>query len=247
MHSHDRTILSSRIYWSGHLASFVLQLTNYYQILGVENFASAKEIRKAYISEIKKVHPDLNSSPKAIEKSKILNIAKEALETPAKKAKYDRRLKWHLEFPEVVQTYRRPTNSRTRDPRHKRYRPASAEELKRRKRRRVEQTMKEYEDNLKKYPIDLRYTLCGVYIAVSLVPVLIAVVYAEMPAGIFTGFIASFLFFNALITFVDEYYKYHDYLATKKPLLFDLDKRTNQILYYGYIGTMVGIFFLMSL
>lgn len=71
-------------------------MTNYYQILGLENFADSKKVHLRYIKLIKQYHPDINSSPDAADFTKILNLIKEELTDPDKKARYDYRLKWSL-------------------------------------------------------------------------------------------------------------------------------------------------------
>lgn len=73
-----------------------LVLTNYYQILGLENFADARQVHSRYIQLIKQYHPDINPSPDAAEFTKILNLIKEELTDPDKKERYDYRLKRSL-------------------------------------------------------------------------------------------------------------------------------------------------------
>jgi hypothetical protein len=82
-------------------------LTNYYQILGLENFSDARTVHARYIQLIKINHPDVNKNPDAAEFSKILNMLKEELTNPEKKATYDQRLRWHLQRP--TSTFSPPT------------------------------------------------------------------------------------------------------------------------------------------
>ena len=62
---------------------------DFYKILGVDKNASDDDIKKAYRTLVKEYHPDLNSSPEAAEKIKLINQAYEVLSDPAKRVKYD--------------------------------------------------------------------------------------------------------------------------------------------------------------
>jgi hypothetical protein len=77
-------------------------LTNYYQILGLENFSDARTVHARYIQLIKINHPDVNKDPDAAEFSKILNMLKEELTDPGKKDIYDQRLRWYLQNPTSI-------------------------------------------------------------------------------------------------------------------------------------------------
>jgi hypothetical protein len=212
-------------------------MINHYKIFGLPNYSNWTDVRKAYIQEIKKYHPDLNSSEEAIDICKQLNVAKEALETNIKKVKYDTRLKWHLSYGQRSSQSTTTSQPRTR----RRYSPpvTRKERARRSKEYRDKVKLAEYVRGLEKFPLNLRYLLCGVYGLFGLYILGFTVFNLPVLAGIFFGVITSVLWFSATTIFINEYYKYYDYISRTSPLNFDLDKRSVRMLTLIYLGGFV--------
>ena len=73
---------------------------NYYKILGLDNYASVNEVRKAYKGLVKTTHPDVvpeAERPTATEAFKTILLAYTVLNHPGKKQYYDEQLKSMLD------------------------------------------------------------------------------------------------------------------------------------------------------
>ena len=65
----------------------------YYALLGVSRTATREEINAAYKQLARKYHPDISSEPDAAEIMKQINIARDVLTDPARRADYDLKLR----------------------------------------------------------------------------------------------------------------------------------------------------------
>ncbi len=63
---------------------------DYYEILGVDRGASDSDIRKAFHSKARTMHPDVSKDPDAEEKFKEVNEAYAVLSDSEKRSFYDR-------------------------------------------------------------------------------------------------------------------------------------------------------------
>ena len=70
---------------------------NYYELLGISETATKEEIKKAYKTQMKNWHPDINKSKEAPEMSIKLNEAKETLLDDDKRKVYDLSLKKEID------------------------------------------------------------------------------------------------------------------------------------------------------
>ena len=78
---------------------------NYYQLLELDNSASAEEIRKAYLKLAKKYHPDLHRQNKVFEeKFKEIQQAYQVLSNPFTKNNYDYQQLYKNKTPSPIRT-----------------------------------------------------------------------------------------------------------------------------------------------
>lgn len=66
-----------------------MQYKDYYKILGVEKNATEADVKSAFRKLARKLHPDVNKAPDAVEKFKDLNEAYEVLSDKEKRQRYD--------------------------------------------------------------------------------------------------------------------------------------------------------------
>lgn len=72
------------------------KFVNYYDLLEIDPKASAREVKQAYLNQVKRWHPDKNPDcrPEAEEKTKVLNQAYHILGDADRRKNYDRMLRF---------------------------------------------------------------------------------------------------------------------------------------------------------
>ncbi|GAB2820204.1 molecular chaperone DnaJ [Alpinimonas psychrophila] len=65
-------------------------MADHYDVLGVKRDASVEEIKKAYRKLARELHPDVNPSPDAQERFKLVTHAYDVLSDPSQRQQYDR-------------------------------------------------------------------------------------------------------------------------------------------------------------
>lgn len=149
-------------------------MQNYYQILGLANFASAGEIKNAFRRMAKLYHPDVN--PSGQEYFKGIVKAYEVLSDPYLKSQYDYKLKYQLN-----QAYQKATSStQTTTKQTKSYDPTE-EELKRRQyyqehyKKHYQQSQATVSEEPKRNSNEFRNMLVATPIAVFLIMIILNV------------------------------------------------------------------------
>ena len=64
-------------------------MADHYDVLGVDRNASPDEIKKAYRRLARELHPDVNPSPDASERFKLVTHAYDVLSDPQQRQQYD--------------------------------------------------------------------------------------------------------------------------------------------------------------
>jgi curved DNA-binding protein CbpA len=67
-------------------------MIDHYRILGLPQTADPTAIRAAYLSAMRRHHPDQNSAPEAVEQAKLISIAYATLSDPQRRCFYDQQL-----------------------------------------------------------------------------------------------------------------------------------------------------------
>jgi hypothetical protein len=67
-------------------------MIDHYRILGLARSANRSAIRAAYLSAMRRFHPDQNPSPEAAERAKLISVAYATLSDPQRRAAFDRQL-----------------------------------------------------------------------------------------------------------------------------------------------------------
>ncbi|GFJ83778.1 DnaJ domain-containing protein [Phytohabitans houttuyneae] len=63
---------------------------DYYETLGISRDASPEEVQRAFRTQARRFHPDVNRSPDAEERFKQINEAYQVLSDPESRERYDR-------------------------------------------------------------------------------------------------------------------------------------------------------------
>ena len=218
-------------------------MTNHYKVLGIPNFSSASDVRKAYIRQIKLYHPDLNITVEADEIAKRLNVAKEALESVERKASYDRRLSSFIQNPSFQQTYTSKNQQHRKSSRQMTRQERSRRNM---QRNRINQ-LREYEKWLAKYPMPLRYFLFGIVGALFLFIFYQVLFRGTTGEWVIMSGIVLFMYYYITIWATSAYYKYMHYLITQKNANIDLDRASSRFLRSVFWGGCITVVLLKLL
>lgn len=209
-------------------------MINYYKILGLENYASIDEVKKAYKSRIKTVHPDVNQRADAEEVTQYLNLAKEHLAEIETKEKYDKQLK--LAYLLEIQRLSKGVNTTENDEKNNYWRSLSRKQrLDKLDKKRKLKIRDQYLNSIAKFPRSLRIIGLVVLAAWAL-----QMVYAHyfIRFGSTDALLAALgyiLLAVALATTANEAYTYYLVKSLEKPIHFDYEKRIAQFFILGFI------------
>lgn len=133
---------------------------DYYKLLKISSNASEKEIQSAYRKIALVYHPDKKpNDPKAEEYFKLVTEAYNVLSNPDKKRKFDQII-------QGVYIQQNQKREKEYDPRDRRYKSQSKEEIRRKveriKRKREEENVQLYEERESKISHKLRYSVIGI-------------------------------------------------------------------------------------
>ena len=205
-------------------------MVNYYETLGVPNYSNYAVVRKAYLKKIKACHPDVNPSADAARQAARYNEAKESLETTLKKERYDDLLRYFMQYgrrPDVTSVPKQYTQKQR------------AEEIRKQKEAYEKKLhireMKKYGKSLKRFPLEMRYTiLCALDALILFAPTF----NTSAPWFLFMIFLFS-PHYIVVILATSEYYKQLDYQAYLKKENVNIDLATKKFIWIGFVGGMM--------
>lgn len=218
-------------------------MTNYYHILGLQNFASLDEIKAAYKQKIKRYHPDISEEPNAEEMTKILNLVKSQLDTAEAKYSYDNKLRRAFERNRHTRTKLYDKNSKT----NKRGRNAlSKDEIKQRQKQAAVAKKKaikhRYENHLTYFPKAARTAAIALVIlfGFQLIHSHFHFYYGSPDRILFTLGIG--ILFCGFAAGANEFYTRMIIRSISERIAYSFEKRIAWLLVGGYISSLIFVF-----